>query len=148
LAGIGALILASQFHIMIDDMPKGSGLENILSLPSAFWKGLVEDDSTPMNHHLAARIGVLTISAMLCWTLFLPKRFHVMPAVLIGVSTATVVSALLDIPIQRIEVQDNLLSIIHLPTVASLSHFFDTEILAEALGLAFIASIETLLSAS
>ena len=33
LAGIGALIFASQFHIMIDDLPKGSGLENILSLP-------------------------------------------------------------------------------------------------------------------
>jgi MFS superfamily sulfate permease-like transporter len=148
LAGIGALIFASQFHIMIDDVPKGSGLENILSLPSAFWKGLIDDDSTPMNHHLAARIGVLTVGAMLCWTLVVPKRFHMLPAVLIGVSTATVASALLEIPIQRIEVQDNLLSIVHLPTLRSLSHFFDTEILAEALGLAFIASIETLLSAS
>ena len=148
LAGIGALIFASQFHIMIDDLPKGSGLENILSLPSAFWKGLIEDDTTPMNHHLAARIGVVTIVTIVCWTLVLPKRFHVMPAVLIGVSAATTVSVLLEIPIQRIEVQDNLLSIIHLPTHRSLAHFFDTDILAEALGLAFIASIETLLSAS
>ena len=148
LAGIGALIFASQFHIMIDDLPKGSGLENMLSLPSAIWKGLIDDDSTPMNHHLAARIGVLTIGTMLCWSILIPKRFHVMPAVLIGVSTATAVSALLEIPIQRIEVQDNLLSIIHLPTLKSLSHFFDTEILAEAFGLAFIASVETLLSAS
>lgn len=148
LAGIGALIFASQFHIMIDDLPKGSGLENILSLPSAVWKGLIDDDSTPMNHHLAARIGVLTIGTMACWNLLLPKRFHVMPAVLMGVSVATAVSVLFEIPIQRIEVQDNLLSIIHLPTLRSLSHFFDTEILAEALGLAFIASVETLLSAS
>jgi MFS superfamily sulfate permease-like transporter len=148
LAGIGALIFASQFHIMIDDLPKGSGLENILSLPSAVWKGLIDDDSTPMNHHLAARIGVLTIGTMLCWNVLLSKRFHVMPAVLMGVSAATAVSALLEMPIQRIEVQDNLLSIIHLPTLRSLSHFFDTEILAEALGLAFIASVETLLSAS
>jgi MFS superfamily sulfate permease-like transporter len=148
LAGIGALIFASQFHIMIDDLPKGSGLDNILSLPSAVWKGLIDDDSTPMNHHLAARIGVLTIGTMLCWNLILPKRFHMMPAVLIGVSVATAVSAVLDIPIQRIEVQDNLLSIIHLPTLHALSHFLDTDILAEALGLAFIASVETLLSAS
>ena len=148
LAGIGALIFASQFHIMIDDLPKGSGLENILSLPSAVWKGLIDDDSTPMNHHLAARIGILTIGTMACWNVLLPKRFHVMPAVLMGVSAATAVSVLLEIPIQRIEVQDNLLSIIHLPTLRSLSHFFDTEILAEALGLAFIASVETLLSAS
>ena len=148
LAGIGALIFASQFHIMIDDLPKGSGLDNILSLPLAVWKGLIEDDSTPMNHHLAARIGVLTIGAMLCWNLLLPKRFHMMPAVLVGVAVSTVASALLEIPIQRIEVQDNLLSIIHLPTLHTLSHVFDTEILAEALGLAFIASVETLLSAS
>ena len=148
LAGIGALIFASQFHIMIDDLPKGSGLENILSLPSAVWKGLIDDDSTPMNHHLAARIGVLTIGTMLFWNLIIPKRLHVMPAVLMGVSAATAVSALLEIPIQRIEVQDNLLSIIHLPSRQSLSHFFDTDVLAEALGLAFIASVETLLSAS
>jgi MFS superfamily sulfate permease-like transporter len=147
LAGIGALILASQFHIMIDDLPKGSGLENILSLPAAVWKGLSDDESTPMNHHLAARIGVLTIGTMVFWNLVLPKRFHVMPAVLMGVSVATAVSALLEIPIQRIEVQDNLLSIIHTPTLESLSHFLDSDILAEALGLAFIASVETLLSA-
>jgi MFS superfamily sulfate permease-like transporter len=148
LAGIGALIFASQFHIMIDDLPKGSGLDNMLSLPAAVWKGLVADDSTPMNHHLAARIGVLTIGVMVFWNLVVPKRFHVMPAVLMGVSIATAASALLELPIQRIEVQDNLLSIVHLPTVQSLSHFFDTDILAEALGLAFIASVETLLSAS
>jgi MFS superfamily sulfate permease-like transporter len=141
LAGIGALIFASQFHIMIDDLPKGSGLENILSLPSAVWKGLIDDDSTPMNHHLAARIGVLTIGTMVLWNVVLPKRFHVMPAVLLGVAAATAVSALLDIPIQRIEVQDNLLSIVHFPSIQMLSHFFDTSILAEALGLAFIASI-------
>jgi len=115
LAGIGALIFASQFHIMIDDLPKGSGLENILSLPSAVWKGLIDDDSTPMNHHLAARIGVLTIGTMVCWNLILPKRFHVMPAVLMGVSVSTAVSALLEIQIQRIEVQDNLFSIVHIP---------------------------------
>jgi MFS superfamily sulfate permease-like transporter len=148
LAGIGALIFASQFHIMIDDLPKGSGLDNMLSLPSAVWKGLIDDDSTPMNHHLAARIGLLTIATMASWNLLLPKRFHVMPAVLMGVSIATAASALLEIPIQRIEVQDNLFSIVHLPTLPSLVHFLDTEILAEALSLAFIASIETLLSAS
>ncbi|HEX8751542.1 MAG TPA: SulP family inorganic anion transporter [Nitrospira sp.] len=148
LAGIGALIFASQFHIMIDDMPKGSGLENILSLPAAVWKGLLDDDSTPLNHHLAARIGVLTIGTMVLWNLVIPKRFHVMPAVLIGVSVATAVSEVLDIPIQRITVQDNLLSIIKFPGPQTLSHLLDTSILAEALGLAFIASVETLLSAS
>jgi MFS superfamily sulfate permease-like transporter len=148
LAGIGALILASQFHIMIDDLPKGSGLENILSLPAAAWKGLLDDDSTPLNHHLAARIGVLTIGTIVLWNFVIPKRFHVIPAVLIGVSAATAVSVALEIPIQRITIQDNLFSIVHFPAPQALTHLLDTSILAEAFGLAFIASVETLLSAS
>ena len=40
LAGIGVLILASQFHVMVDDAPKGSGLQNLLSIPAAIQKGL------------------------------------------------------------------------------------------------------------
>jgi MFS superfamily sulfate permease-like transporter len=40
LAGIGVLILASQFHVMVDDKPKGSGMENLLSIPAAVEKGI------------------------------------------------------------------------------------------------------------
>jgi MFS superfamily sulfate permease-like transporter len=40
LAGIGVLILSSQFHVMVDDAPKGSGLKNLLSIPEAIQKGL------------------------------------------------------------------------------------------------------------
>lgn len=40
LAGIGVLILASQFHVMVDDQPKGSGLANLTSIPEAIAKGL------------------------------------------------------------------------------------------------------------
>jgi MFS superfamily sulfate permease-like transporter len=38
LAGIGFLILASQFHVMIDDKPRGSGAENLASIPAAIVK--------------------------------------------------------------------------------------------------------------
>ncbi len=38
LAGIGFLILASQFHVMIDDKPSGSGAENLATIPAAIWK--------------------------------------------------------------------------------------------------------------
>lgn len=40
LAGIGVLILSSQFHVMVDDAPKGSGIKNLLSIPEAIRKGL------------------------------------------------------------------------------------------------------------
>jgi MFS superfamily sulfate permease-like transporter len=48
LTGIGVLIFASQFHVMVDDKPKGSGIENLASIPEAVQKGL----SIP---HLATR---------------------------------------------------------------------------------------------
>ncbi|WP_437192062.1 SulP family inorganic anion transporter [Planctomicrobium sp. SH527] len=38
LAGIGVLILASQFHVMLDDTPGGSGVKNLLTIPSAITK--------------------------------------------------------------------------------------------------------------
>jgi MFS superfamily sulfate permease-like transporter len=77
-----------------------------------------------------------------------PKRFRIIPPVLVGVSLATGVVLVLDVQIQRIAVQDHLLSIIHVPGPQALSYFFDASILADALGLAFIASVETLLSAT
>jgi MFS superfamily sulfate permease-like transporter len=40
LAGVGVLIFASQFHVMVDDKPKGSGLANIVTIPEAVRKGL------------------------------------------------------------------------------------------------------------
>jgi MFS superfamily sulfate permease-like transporter len=40
LAGIGVLIFASQFHVMVDDKPRGSGLENLKTIPAALAKGL------------------------------------------------------------------------------------------------------------
>ena len=39
LAGIGVLIFASQFHVMVDDKPKGSGIENLITIPQAIMKG-------------------------------------------------------------------------------------------------------------
>lgn len=40
LAGIGVLIFSSQFHVMVDDKPRSSGLENLATIPQAVYKGL------------------------------------------------------------------------------------------------------------
>jgi MFS superfamily sulfate permease-like transporter len=40
LAGIGVLIFASQFHVMVDDKPKESGIRNLITIPQAIAKGL------------------------------------------------------------------------------------------------------------
>lgn len=46
LAGIGLLILASQFHVMVDDKPKESGIKNLLTIPQAVAKGLPLPESS------------------------------------------------------------------------------------------------------
>jgi MFS superfamily sulfate permease-like transporter len=47
LAGIGVLIFASQFHVMVDDEPKGSGIENLVTIPAAIQKGVGIPESIP-----------------------------------------------------------------------------------------------------
>ena len=146
LAGIGVLIFASQFHVMIDDAPKANGLENILTIPGAIFKAVSPAEDT--NHHLAAAIGILTILAMMAWEGFSPRRLRLIPAVLVGVALATLVSAVAELPISHVRVRDDILSAIQFPHDASLTHILDTSVWAAALGMALIASVETLLSAT
>jgi len=47
LAGIGVLIFASQFHVMVDDKPKGNGLTNLLTIPAAIQKGIGIPEFSP-----------------------------------------------------------------------------------------------------
>lgn len=44
LAGIGVLIFASQFHVMMDDKPKGNGLTNLITIPAAIGKAVALPD--------------------------------------------------------------------------------------------------------
>jgi MFS superfamily sulfate permease-like transporter len=38
LAGIGVLIFASQFHVMLDDKPQHTGIQNLFTIPHAIYK--------------------------------------------------------------------------------------------------------------
>lgn len=147
LAGIGLLILSSQFHIMIDDAPRANGLENILSIPSGIMKAVLPAEGGPA-HQEAAAVGVLTIATILLWNKFTPKSIRAIPGVLVGVAIATSVSFGFDLPIGHVRVRDDLLGIIHLPGLESLEHMMDPSLISASLALAFIASVETLLSAT
>ena len=46
LAGIGVLLFASQFHVMVDDKPKENGIRNLITIPQAIAKGLPLPEST------------------------------------------------------------------------------------------------------
>ena len=43
LGGIGVLIFASQFHVMIDDKPHGHGWENLVTIPAAVRKTVYDE---------------------------------------------------------------------------------------------------------
>lgn len=147
LAGIGVLIFASQFHIMLDDKPKGSGISNLVAIPEALWKGIVP--STQASHDDAARIGLLTIAVLVLWKPLVPKRLKLVPAPLVAVVVATAATGFLQLPIRQVAVPSNLLDAVQWPALDGLTRFTDWKpLLVAALALAFIASAETLLSAT
>lgn len=148
LAGIGVLIFASQFHVMVDDKPKSSGLVNIISIPMAVWKGVVPHPDTP--HDDAALLGVLTIGTIILWTLVLAPRFKfakVLPAPLVGVVLATVVAKVTNAPVAYVNLPDSLIGSIKLPNAAALGTLLNLKVVGAAAGLAIVASAETLLCA-
>lgn len=286
LAGIGVLILSSQFHVMVDDAPKGNGIENLVSIPEAIQKGLpipelgtVEErtsrrdllhrfgalheqqvqlrelaaeqiPATPQdsdhdhaahhlalplpnksqlaplarkqqelsdhltvlsdqlstqsisetvrdpaglkeatnkslekmqialtnlqeghaqqvrasqadiqhrlenvigelkNHDWAAKVGWLTILALLLWKAFSATRLKLIPAPLVAIVIATVAAAFLKLPVLYVEVPDNLWSEIHFPSLTVLKSVPFGVVLQAGIVLAVVASAETLLCAT
>lgn len=145
LAGIGILIFASQFHVMVDDSPRGSGLMNLATIPVAIWKGIFPLDGSV--HHQAAAIGLLTIVSIVLWQLFSPRKLKVIPAPLVAVIIATIAASAFGLEIRRIDVPSNLLSAVTLPGFDVLGSI-DGSIILAALAMALVASAETLLCAT
>lgn len=146
LAGIGVLIFAGQFHVMVDDKPKGTGLLNLVSIPGAIVKGFTPDASLP--HEEAAIIGLLTIVIVALWARFAPKRLKALPGPLLGVVVATVVANVFRMPIAHVVVPDGLLSSASDIGFDRFRLLLDASIWPSALALAVIASAETLLAAT
>jgi MFS superfamily sulfate permease-like transporter len=146
LAGIGALILGSQFHVMLDDAPRGSGIKNLISIPTAIIHGIFPIDGSP--HELAATLGLGTIIVLVLWNRWRPRALNLIPGALVGVVAATAVAALLKLPVRYVNVPSNLLEAMRFPDASDLSRFANPELLFSGFMLAFIASAETLLCAS
>jgi MFS superfamily sulfate permease-like transporter len=146
LAGIGVLIVGSQFHVMVDDKPRGSGLANLLSIPEAMSKGLVPADGS--THHQAALVGLATIAAIIAWNTLTPKRWRVLPPPLMAVVVAAGVVAALGLPVKRVTLPDNFFAAVQPPAAEFFTRLADRAILIAGLTLAAVASAETLLCAA
>lgn len=148
LAGIGVLIFASQFHVMVDDMPPGTGREfggviNLWLIPEAVFKGVTE----PV-HRPAAVIGLLTIAILSLWAALAPKALRLVPAALLGVVAATAAASSFDFDVTRVPVPERLLDAARAPRLADLGALRDIGVWLAGLSLAFVASAESLLTAT
>ena len=146
LAGIGVLIFASQFHVMIDDKPHGSGINNLIAIPGAIIKAIFPLDMSV--HHLAASIGLVTVASILAWNFFKPAALKSVPSALVAVIIGTTLTAIANLPIARVNVPESLVASLNIPTASGFAQAFHTDILVLALVFAFVASAETLLCAT
>lgn len=146
LAGIGILIFAAQFHVMLDGKPIGTGIQNLLGIPGAIMDAVKAGDS----HMTAGEIGVLTIATIFAWAAFAPKSLKVIPAPLVGVLAGMAAAALFNLDqIKYVTVPDNIWSTVIFPSSDTVMRFAgDYHMWIAALAVAFIASAETLLCAT
>jgi len=146
LAGIGIIIVAKQFHVMIDEDIQGSVLYNIYKIPESVIKAT--STGGDRTQYIAASIGVATLLTIVLWDRFRPAKLHVIPGALAGVLVATIASALLQLPIDYVDVTGSLASYVTLPDAGSVALLQQPRIWVAGVALAFVASAETLLCAT
>lgn len=146
LAGIGVLILASQFHVMVDDTPKSSPAENLATIPLAVLK--VFDTSLGVGHTEAGIIGILTISLIIGWNLFKKKFPNPIPGPLLGIISASLAVAISGVDVKLVEIPSNLEAILADSLIWNKLDLFKPSYVFNALLMAFVATTETLLCVS
>lgn len=146
LAGIGALIFGSQFHVMVDDKARDSGIANYLALPEAIYKGIFPLDGS--THHQAALVGIVTIVVIVSWDKFKPAKLKLLPGALLGVLAGTGLAIAFGLPVDRINIPESLGAALNVPGLEQFKLLADPKFIGEILAIALIASAETLLCAT
>jgi MFS superfamily sulfate permease-like transporter len=147
LGGVGLLILSSQFYVMLDAAPPGSGKEfggilNLLGLPDALFASLTQRDRLP-----AAILGVGSLIAMLLWERYGGGARRRAPAALLGVLFGLLVNAFTPLDPRRFEAPARLLDVLSPPSVADLVVLSNASFWVAAASFAFVGSVKSLLSA-
>jgi MFS superfamily sulfate permease-like transporter len=141
LAGIGLALVAGQAHTLFDGRSPGAPLANLTALPA-----LLDDSAHDPSALAAGGVGLGTLAVLAGWR-FAPRRLRAVPAALAAVALATLATALLDLPVQRIQVH-GLLGALRPPALDDLGHLADIGVLGTVVAFALIASAESLFSAA
>lgn len=142
LAGIGALILFSQFHVMIDKSPVGSGINNFLAIPAQILSLMT---ATEGQHRFAFLIGALVILTMVLWDKFKPAAAKSVPGPLVGILLAVATTSFFSLPLKMVQVPANLTDAIQWLNFSNVFDHLTWGLLGTAIAIGVVASAETLL---
>lgn len=134
LAGIGVLISLGQVHVLFGAKPIGSAIGSLQALPT-----------TLSNANTGAMIvGFSTFGVLLLWNQFVAKRISFVPGSLVAIAVGTVLAAFVPGDVPLVQVPDSVLGAFDWPSLDG-KNLGDLAI--AAVGLAFVASCESLLCA-
>ena len=148
LAGIGFLILASQFHVMLDAKPPGNGVQNLDAIPAALQRVITPLNPADRAAQAAGALGLLSIVVIVLWQELSPKRLKIVPPALVAVIVASLMAWLMKLPVVHVDVPNQLWNDIRWPNLELLQSAPWPTILQQGLLMAVVASAETLLCAT
>ncbi len=146
LSGIGVLIISSQVHIAFDSKPGGTPLENLTLVPAVFAKLVSIENEFATG--FAGLISVVTLVVLFVWDKYKPSWLKSIPAPLFGVVLATLAAYMFSLPVEYVKLPSSIIAAVGVPTWEQWKILLDSSVFTSAIGLAVIASAETLLCAS
>jgi MFS superfamily sulfate permease-like transporter len=141
LAGVGLVIIAGQVYAMADRAAPTTGLGKVMGVPE-----LVGGLFGSVQALTAAAVGAGTVLVMALWRR-VPGPLRVVPGPLVAVSLATGATALLGLPLKKVEIQ-GLLRAVHVVSPGDLGQLAQVGVLGTVLAFTLIASAESLFSAA
>lgn len=134
LAGIGITIAAAQLHVILGGAPESHAVKNFMELPAQLMD----------LHAPAAFLGLATIALLLAWQ-WVPRPLSAVPASLVAVLTATAASVVLQLDVERINLQGGFGGGLQWAIWPSGEHW--GAVLIGGITIAAVASVESLLCA-
>ncbi|MEK6580381.1 MAG: SulP family inorganic anion transporter [Bdellovibrionota bacterium] len=135
LAGIGILIILSQIQVVMGFSPLGNAWLNIAAIGKKF----------PDASLATLMMGLLTVVAIVVWQKIPSKNLKLIPAQLVAVALATLVSVVMALDVPRVVFSESIFQAIQIP---SLPHDINlVSFIVAAISLNIVASTESLLSA-
>ncbi|GGN65315.1 sulfate transporter [Streptomyces albiflavescens] len=141
LAGIGLVLIAGQVYALADAKTPGSGTSNIAGVPALAVNVLGSGPALT-----AVGTGTTTVLIMMLWKK-LPGRAQLLPGPLVAVGAATLVTALFDLPVERVQVS-GLLEAVQPPGQGDFARLTEVGLLTTIVAFTLIASAESLFSAA